>query len=254
MSDPKTDPPAEVEEADAPLRTPGGPTVTQVIRERGGCWKGLLVIAVTFLVVAWLGYRCAKDVVETSIGAMGEMTTSLETTEEIVDVSAVVTQIRGLARLETASMDVMQIITARQSHGVIPDAIAGDELTLAAVGEVIAGIDLSKFSEEDARIEPDGTLVLRLPRAEILVTRLDNSESRVVHRDTGLLRKADKGLEGRTREQAEIAIRNKALRNGIRDLARDNAERQLSEFLNKLGAERIRFESVDEIGVTEMEH
>lgn len=239
MPDEKTD---HGPDSEAPAGSERPASRIEVIRERGGCWKGLLVIAVTFLIVAWLGYRCARDVARSSLDAVGALDAAVQMEEDLIDVSAVVTQVRGLARLETTSMEVVQVLTARQSHGVIPDAIAGDELTLVAVGEVIAGVDLSKLSEEDAWIE-DGTLVLKLPRTEILVTRLDNSQSRVVNRDTGLFRRADEGLEGRARERAEIAIRNKALREGIHETARENAERQLAEFLGKLGAERVRFVS-----------
>ena len=86
------------------------------------------------------------------------------------------------------------------------------KLTLLATGDVIAGLDLSQMKPADAWREGDGTLVLRLPPPQILVTRLDNSQSRVLTRNTGILRRADINLESRAREHAETGIRNEAIR------------------------------------------
>lgn len=163
--------------------------------------------------------------------------------EKIHDIEALVTHIRELSRLETASMRVMHVSTVEQSYGVIPDAIAGDAITFLAVGDVIAGIDLSRLTREDVQMSGDGTLTLRLPSSTILVTRVDNRESRVLTRDTGVLRKADPGMEGRVRMSAEISIRREALNKGILQLASRNAESKLAGFLNTLGFEKVRFES-----------
>ena len=46
--------------------------------------------------------------------------------EKTVDMGALVTQVRELSRLETASMRVMHVSTITQSYKMIPDAVAGD--------------------------------------------------------------------------------------------------------------------------------
>src|SRR5688572_29710283 len=63
--------------------------------------------------------------------------------EEQVDLALLVTQIQELSRLETASMRVMHVSTVSHSYGAVPNQLMGDELTFLAVGDVIAGVDLS---------------------------------------------------------------------------------------------------------------
>ena len=167
--------------------------------------------------------------------------------EQIVDLDALVTKVRDLNRLETAAMHVVHISTINQTYEMIPNALAGDELTFFAAGDVIAGVDLSQLKSEDVRHQPDGTIVLRLPPPQILVTRLDNRESRVLSRKTGMLRRADINLETRARQNAESGIRNEALHKGILPLAAQNAETKLAAILHTLGVQKVRFEQTPRV-------
>ncbi len=162
--------------------------------------------------------------------------------EEELDMGALVTRVRELSRLETASMHVVQVSTITQSYHFVPNALAGDELTLYAAGDVIAGVDLSQIGQDDVRRDPDGVLVLHLPPPQILVTRVDNRETRVISRKTGMLRREDLNLEGRARQHAEEQIRIEAVRKGVLPMAEQNAETKLAQFLHTLGAQRVRFE------------
>src|SRR2546428_11962989 len=127
----------------------------------------VFVIGVTFLAL-WLGWR------QTTRAAVEVLTPH----EEQIDLGAVVTRVRALNRLETASMRVVHVSTITQSYQLVPNALAGDELTFFAAGDVIAGIDLSQLKQEDVRRDTDGTVIVRLPPPQILVTRIDNRESR----------------------------------------------------------------------------
>ena len=161
--------------------------------------------------------------------------------EKTLDIASLVTQVRELNRLETASMRVMHVGKVSQSYKMVPNAIAGDEITFLATGDVIAGLDLSKLRPEDVWRSPDGAVNLRLPAAEILVTSVDNNASRVLNRETGVLRRADVDLETRARQHAEENIRTEALKKGILTLASNNGQAKLAEFLRVLGFEKVRF-------------
>jgi hypothetical protein len=189
------------------------------------------VIAVTTAVVLW---RTAKNAVVTQV---------LTPEEKVIDLATLVTQVRELNRLETASMRVLHIGRVTQSYKMVPNALAGDEITFLAAGDVIAGIDLSRLRPQDVWRSPDGTIHLRLPPPQILVTRVDNNESRVVSRKTGMLRRADVDLETRARQHAEANIRSEALKKGILPLAARNSEQKLAEFIRALGVEKVRFVS-----------
>jgi hypothetical protein len=161
--------------------------------------------------------------------------------EEMVDLGTLVTRVRDLNRLETATMRVTSISTIRQTYDLIPNALAGDELTLYAAGDVIAGVDLSLLKLEDVRREPDGTVVVQLPPPQILVSRIDNRTTHVTGRKTGVFRRADVGMEGRARQYAEQNIRNEAMHKDILPLAQRNAEARIAALLHTLGATKVRF-------------
>ena len=161
--------------------------------------------------------------------------------EEIVDIGAIVTHVRSLNRLETASMRISHIANIKQSYHLVPDTLGGDELTLLAAGDVIAGIDLSKLDEKDVTREPNGGVVIHLPAPEILVTRIDNNATRVINRKTGMLRREDPDLESRLRAHVEETIKREAVHEGILGLAQNNGERVLAELLHTLGFRRVRF-------------
>ncbi len=169
-------------------------------------------------------------------------TTALTRKEEMADIGTLVTRVRDLNRLETATMRVASVSTVTQTYDLIPNALAGDELTLYSAGDVIAGVDLSLLKPDDVHREPDGTIVVRLPPPQLLVSRLDNRASHVIQRRTGVFRRADIGMEGRARQYAEQNIRNEAIRRGILQLAQQNAEGRVAELLHTLGAAKVRFD------------
>jgi hypothetical protein len=187
------------------------------------------VIAVTTAVFVW---RTAKKTI---------VETVLKPEEKQIDIATLVTQVRELNRLETASMRVMHVGTITQTYKMVPNALGGDEITFLATGDVIAGIDLGHLRPEDVWRSPDGTINMRLPPSQILVSRVDNEQSRVLTRKTGVLRRADIDLETRARQRAEQNIRAEALKRGILKTASDSGEKKMAELLRTLGFMRIRF-------------
>lgn len=192
----------------------------------------LLLIGVLVFVTSWVVWRTAKRAIAREV---------LTPQETVVDISTLVTQVRELNRLETASMRVLHVGTVKQTYKMMPDALASDELTFLAAGDVIAGIDLAKLQPGDVWRESDGTIAMRLPPPQILVSRVDNKESRVLTRKTGVMRRPDVDLETRARQHAEENIRAEALKKGILKLAADNSEKKMAELLRTMGAERVKF-------------
>jgi hypothetical protein len=204
--------------------------------------KGILVAVVAAVVVIGLTLAGGWFFLRQTRRAATEIFTPKE---EQVDLTALVTRVRALNRLETTAMRVVHVSTITQEYELVPNALAGDQLTFLAAGDVIAGIDLSQLRKEDVRREADGTIVVRLPPPQILVTRLDNRESRVINRKTGFLRRADVHMEGRARQYAEQGIRNEALKKGVLTLASQNAEVKVAELLHMFGFQRVRCEAAE---------
>jgi hypothetical protein len=158
----------------------------------------------------------------------------------IPDPVTIIREVQSLARLETIQYTVEKIITAEVNQGVF-GPLFGDRLLFVAHGVSIAGVDLSKLESEDLRME-DSTLYMAIPDAEVFVTTLNNDESYVYDRTTGLLRKGDPQLETEARQLAEQEILNAALEDGILAQAQINAEIFLERLLNDLGYSYVVFE------------
>lgn len=198
---------------------------------------GLGVVLLLMAFVAATGvivWRIAKKTIQREVFTPREKT---------IDLSTLVTQVRELNRLETASMHVVHFGRVAQTYKMVPDALGGDEITFLATGDVIAGIDLARLQQNDVWRSPDGTINLRLPPAQVLVTRVDNAQSRVISRKTGVLRRADVDLETRARQHAETNIRDEAVKKGVITLAQQNGEKKMAELLHTLGFEKVRFVS-----------
>ena len=206
------------------------------MRRRSAILLGLLGVVVLVTVGGYVAFRLARRAVQATVQDIGKPE------ERTIDMGALVTQVRELSRLETASMRVMHVSTITQSYNFVPNAVAGDQMTFLAAGDVVAGVDLSSIQQKDVWRETDGTIVMRLPPSQIFFTRVDNRESRVISRKTGLLRKADVNLESRIRQHAEQAIRNESVKKGILLMASQNAERKLADFLHTVGFQKVSFE------------
>ena len=157
----------------------------------------------------------------------------------IPDPVTIIRQVQSLARLETIQYTVEKVITAEVNQGVL-GPLFGDKLLLVAHGNVIAGIDLNEIQSTDLWLEGD-VLKARLPAAEVFSATLDNQQSYIYDRTTGLLTKGDPGLETAARQVAEQEIRKAAETDGILALAQQNAEAYLERLFNTLGYLKVEF-------------
>ena len=155
----------------------------------------------------------------------------------------VITQIRELGRLETASYTVEKVLEGGVDQGnALLNLLLGDRLLFIAHGEVIAGVDLTELRDEDVTVSDDRhSVTLRLPPARVLTQRLDNELSRVYDRSQGWLTKGDPELESRVRQEAERAVLIAACDGGILSQAELNAQRQVQILLLALEFREISF-------------
>ena len=150
----------------------------------------------------------------------------------------VVEKIQRLSRLETVSYSMDNVVEGARENRVLPSFLTGDRLLLVVHGEAIAGVDLSQLKVGNVRI--DGrNIEIRLPAAQIFSTRLDNANTRVFSRTTGLLVAADETLESEVRGKAEKELQQSALAAGILDKASVNASNTVTSLLRGLGFERV---------------
>jgi hypothetical protein len=163
------------------------------------------------------------------------------TTRTDLSQPTVVDRIQKLQRLETVIYTMDKIVSGEKESAVLPNFLAGDRLLLLVHGEVIAGIDFQALKPAD--VDVNGRKIrLRVPEAQLLVTRLDSSKTRVYSRQTGLLVPTDPHLESQVRNDAETELRRSALADGILQKAQENARATLTSLMQGMGFEEIKFE------------
>jgi hypothetical protein len=160
---------------------------------------------------------------------------------ELRDSKAVVTAIRDLAVLESASYHMERVIDLRekQTHmfGLFESQ---DALLLVAAADVVAGIDLSSMNDGDIRFDAVGhSAKVVLPPATVLSARLDNDNTYVHSRSTDPLARRTTGLETRARQEAERTLREAAIDAGILLRAQKNSAVTIETLLKSLGFVRI---------------
>lgn len=111
-----------------------------------------------------------------------------------------------------------------------------NRVLLVAHGVVKAGLDLGGMGV--GAVEVEGKRVkLRLPEGRVTEVYLDEGETRVVERTTGMLRMFDKDLEQRARVLAVEEMERAARYAGILEEAGENARSQLRGMLGWMGYE-----------------
>ena len=165
-------------------------------------------------------------------------TTTGRSTRVDTSTPAVVEKIRQLSRLETVDYSIDKIVEGSRQNPDPPNFLVGDKLMLVAHGDVIAGVDLSQLQAADVSVDGNHVLV-RLPQAQVLSTRLDNAHTRVYSRNTGLLVEADPNLESEVRQAAEDQFTQAALADGVLDKARQSARASVSALLHGLGFQQV---------------
>ena len=178
--------------------------------------------------------RNANEVLSTQVSKLFYPTPTI-----IPDPVTIIREVQSLARLETIQYSVEKVITAEINQGVF-GPLFGDRLLFVAQGYVIAGIDLTNLSSEDLWLE-DETLNVKLPKAEVFVATLNNDQSYIYDRETGILRKSDPDLETSARQAAEKEIVSAALEDGILIQAELNAITYLERLFNTLGYQKVEF-------------
>jgi len=157
---------------------------------------------------------------------------------KVQSTSTVIQQVKTLSELVTVKYVIEKVIVLEDVKYV---AVLGESRVLMlAHGIVKAGMDLGKLQPAD--IELSGKkVILRLPSAQITDAYLDENQTRIIERTTGLLRAFDKDLEQTARQNAVDDIRRAARIGGILKDAEDRAQTQLRSLLHHLGYEEVEF-------------
>ena len=163
---------------------------------------GALVIAAVLVVGAFFVGRLATGF-------------SLFGGEEFTEVSpAVVDSVRALAELTTVEMVEYTTVEKGNDSGWLNWA-TGDSIFLFAVAEIGAGVDLDRVYTESFSVDGEsGRVTVELPSATIQYVSVDNEQTTVFDRDSGVFTDGDPQLESDARAVAEDVLVEAALEGG----------------------------------------
>lgn len=188
------------------------------------------------------GVQTVDDAVVEPVGNLVRQLVLPVTPEILPNPATIVLEIKDLARLETASYELEKVVTAESNTDVLWGAL-GEKMVFVAHGKVVAGVDMAAMRADDLRVVDPDTVWVHLPEAVLFddLPVLDNEQSYVADRDTGLLTRADPELETQVRREAEASILEAAQSSELLLRADENARAYMENFLRGLGFENVVF-------------
>lgn len=157
------------------------------------------------------------------------------------DLPAVISGIQRLSRLESVVYTMDKVVEGERQNEYLPDFLAGDKILLVVHGQVAAGVNLEQLKPADVQVQGK-SIRLHLPQATVFSAALDDAQTRVYSRTTGLLVSADPNLETEVRARAQRQIEDAAIAGGILATAQSNARATVTTLLQTLGFEQVRFD------------
>jgi hypothetical protein len=147
----------------------------------------------------------------------------------VLNTATVLRQVQTLSQLVTVKYVMEKVV-------VVEDAkwFGENRVLMVAHGIVKAGVDLSQLKPADVEVSGQRVKV-RLPPAQITDAYLDEKQTSVIERTTGMLRMFDKDLEQTARQNAVDDIRRGARLAGIQKDADERARLQIESLFRQMG-------------------
>jgi uncharacterized protein DUF4230 len=228
--EPRTEPETE------PLQDPlvASAPANAAPKQPSSAWK----VAVAAIGAATLAAAVTMAVKPTNVSLLPPATT---TVTEVAPTPDVVLAIQNLAKLESVTFHMERVVDLadkqKRLYGLVE---AKDAILLVAVGDVIAGCDLSQIKREDVTSNfAERRVSVRLPAPKVLSASLDEKATHVFSRSTDTLAARHEDLEARARQEALRTMQKAAEEQGIQDKARASAEGAVRGLLEAAGFKEI---------------
>jgi hypothetical protein len=144
----------------------------------------------------------------------------------------VLNEITAMGKLELVKYNFKDVVEQKITKMWLPDSKA----LLIIQGEAIGCIDLQKIKPTDIALSAD-TLIVNLPEPELCVFKIDHANSKVYNTEYAFTDEAI--LIEKAYQQAEVQIRESALKMGILDQTKENAEKILKPILEQSTGKKV---------------
>jgi hypothetical protein len=147
---------------------------------------------------------------------------------------AVLEQVEQLRQLSTVKYHLQRVVGLTEQR----QPFGAESILLMVHGEAIAGVDFTCLMDRDVRFTGTGDVELRLPQPKLLNVYLDETETKIWDRRVTWWTPwvpYDPDMEHRARLAALADVRAAALKMGILEQARKNAETAIAGVLQTFG-------------------
>lgn len=226
--------------------TPQNETQAASPRRNSGCLWGI-VGALGCLVILLIPVVIAILAGTTTINGIFDDLRDIFDSEPkiVITVNAVLDRVQTMSQLTTVRYNYSSMVTTEREMPELLQALYGDQQVMVAVGHVNAGIDLSQITADNITLD-GSTLILQLPPPQLQDCFLNEQQSYVISRDTGLFARPAPNMDVEARRYAVRQFRDMALEAGILDDVQIQSAAALQEFLSLVDPENI--EQVQVIG------
>lgn len=203
----------------------------------------MLFIQIIRLILRWLPWALALVGIYFLLRGAASWFGSTEEPVETVSHHTILQEIEKLGKLELVRHNYKEIIELREKNAPylwlfeVPDS----KVMLIIHGEAVGCIDLKKIRERDIRMQGDTVLLLRLPEPELCYYKLDMENTRIYSIEKQVYYKKDSELAQKALRLAERQMRDAALKSGILEQTRQNAESMLKPFLESVSGRKVIF-------------
>jgi len=154
------------------------------------------------------------------------------------DAAAVLAQVRQMNQLATVRYTVQKVVGLREEK----QPLGSESILLILQARVEAGVDLASMQPGDVTVHHDRSVVVTLPKAQILNVAVDEKETKVWDRQKTWWTPwvpYSLDLEQRARMKGLETARQAAIDMGILANAQQNAERSVRTLLGFGGAKNV---------------
>jgi hypothetical protein len=167
---------------------------------------------------------------------------------ETVDRSgpALLERIKQLEEFNAAEANFTQDVDLETDAKYLPSFLKGERVTAIVTGNVRATVDFGQLDEKSIQVSDDRTTIrLTLPEPVLSDADVEESSTRVVSRDRGIIDRVGDVFSGNPTDDAplyraaEQKLEKAAAASDLQAQAKSNTERWLTTFLGAAGFDKV---------------
>lgn len=144
-----------------------------------------------------------------------------------------VDKIEKMGKLELVKVNIKDVLEQTSER---PFYLPNAKAVLIVAGEVFAGINLEKVTQEDI-VDQGNEITITLPKPEILLSKVNHEKSKVYNVEWGGFSTAT--LVDEAYKNAELSIIEEATRTGYEETCRNNAKSLLTPIFRELSGKEV---------------